>query len=263
MADTLWEPIQLPSLGRYYDKCPDGMVEITPWTTVQEEEIIRHSKNPQGNFIDKLISSNVKFPDGFTMGDLLTSDQHFILMKLRALSIGCVYTVDYTCSECKTVQEVSTNIDELPVHVPDDDSSWDEPFEVFLPKCGKTVSFRHLRVKDQQSISKNIKSREMVGLSDTVAFTLAKKIVSIDGDTSFKFDEKKDFVNSLVMLDTRVLSAEEEKFSSGIHTEISVVCSKCGLSTKWDIPIQIEFFRPKRTDIDAAVAMARQSGTGD
>lgn len=263
MSINSWTTIQLPSLGRYYgDKCPDGVVQITPWTTAQEEMIVRHSSDPgKVGLFEKLLSSNLLLPNGMAQDDLIIFDQHFVLMKLRAISITAHYTVDFVCQECRGTSEVSYNLDELPVRVPDENESWDEPFNVKLPSCKVTVGFRHLRIRDVKSIRDYIEKKESSnpGTVDQVTFRLSKKIISLDGNEAVKPDEKRDFIRGLKMIDVEVFRSAGEEKELGIITETQVKCPRCRFVDKWDIPIQPGFFRPKRADIDAAIAMAEQS----
>lgn len=260
--ETNWEPIQIPSLGMYYgEACPDGVVHITPWTTAQEEMIIRHSEQEGEGLIDKLISSNVKFPEGLRYEDLLVTDQHFILMKLRAISITCFYAVDYKCPSCKHTTEIQYNIDELPRKTPEETPEWDEPFEVLLPKCRTTVGIRHMRVSDEKAIKQYVKQKSDAGIAqdDRFVYRMARKIVSVGGNEDIKFEEKKAFVRGLIMLDVEVIRDFAERFETGLDIEVTAKCSKCKDSIEWSLPLQHCFFRPKRSDIEAEMRALGES----
>jgi len=261
--DLSWHPIQLPSLGRYYGgKLPNGLIEITPWTTSQEEAIVNHSNDPSGrSIIDKLLERNVRYPDGFTYPQLLVTDQHYILMKLRAISITCIYHVDHICPSCGNSHEVKYNIDELPRITPKDEASWDEPFDVVLPNCGWKVEIRHLRVSDIQVVEQYRKQKENSPFDDTFILSTARKIVSVNGDNALHINDKKEFIRRLVKIDLDVLRRWTEKFETGLDINVSATCSKCGHRDKWDLPLQSCFFRPKGADIEAAVSMANESRT--
>ncbi len=239
-----WIEIQLPSLGRYYSgKCPDGRIEITPWTTAQEETIIRHSSNPEGSLVDKMIVDNIRLPDEFEYGDLLLTDQHFVLMKLRAISLTCHYTVDFTCDACKKASQQTFDIDTLPVVAPDDEEEWNEPFEVFLPDSKKLVKMRHLRVRDQKAIIDWGEKRPGEGGSTDVAiFQLSRKIVSIEGDENLHYMETMDWIRNLIKIDYDVLRTWIQEYETGIDTTVTVTCPHCRTETPWAIPLSMGFF---------------------
>lgn len=265
--EQTWHPLQLPSLGRYYEgKMPDGMVEITPWTTAQEEMIVHHAASKsEDTLIDKLLSQNVRYPAKFSYDELLLTDQHYLLMKLRSMSITCHYTVDHLCPNCGKEHEVSYDIDKLEVITPDENVEWNEPFEVELPMCGEVVKIRHLRIRDQKAIRNNKKRKEEAAAlqDDTLLFTLARKVVEMDGIQNPPIKEVIGALRGLIKIDYDVLSTHAEAFETGIDESVVATCPRCKAEDKWALPLQTGFFRPKRVDIDAAIAMAKESRNRD
>jgi len=256
MSNSSWHPLQLPSLGRYYgDKCPDGMVEVTPWTTAQEEEIVRHSQNPgKSNLVDKLLSANVRYPNGFKYEELVGADQHYLLLKIRTMSLSPFYSVEYICPRCEKTVPHQHNLEELDVTSPTEETTWDEPFKVVLPKCGADVEFRHLRMKDVKSVQ-DYKNADSAIPRDAITFQFAKKIISVNGNSGMKFDEKRDFVKGLIMLDMEVFRDAADRKDFGFSTEVTVQCPRCSHEHVVDLPINMGFFRACRADIESAVAM--------
>jgi hypothetical protein len=255
-----WHPVTLPSLGLYYGgNCPDGRVEITPWTTAQEERLVRYSSNPgmdRRKMIGELIASSVKFPEGMTMDELVIADQHYLLMKLRAISLVATYTVDHLCAKCGVSHEVSYDIDELPIINPKPDDK--DEFLVTLPRSKAQVTLRLLRVKDEQKIAEYRDKKADLGMgnvdSDVYLFELARQVVLVNGERP-KFDEKKDFLRTLIMLDLAVVKQAIEDRELGIDTAVKARCPNCGTIEEWDLPIQVGFFRPKRADLAAAIGV--------
>jgi hypothetical protein len=242
------------------------MVEITPWTTQQEEMIVRHTQSPDRNgptLIDKLLAENVRYPAGFVYDKLLVTDQHYLIMKLRSISITCIYTVDHSCSSCGNEHEQQYNIDELPVKVPEEKPEWNEPFRVTLPKCKAVIGLRHLRVSDQKAIRDNAKRKEGIAAiqDDTFIFTMARKVVEIDDNKDLHIKDVMAALRQLIKLDYDVLSNHADRFETGIEENVIAKCPRCRSEDKWALPLQMGFFRPKRADIDAAIAMACESGS--
>jgi predicted RNA-binding Zn-ribbon protein involved in translation (DUF1610 family) len=256
-----WHPVILPSLGVYYGgKCPDGRVEITPWTTAQEERLVRYASNPgmdRRQMIEELISGSVKLPEGMAIGDLVIADQHYLLMKLRAISLVALYTVDHRCPKCGTSHEVSYDIDELPIINPKPNDK--DEFVVTLPRSKSQVTMRLLRVKDEQKIAEYRKRKADLAMgsteSDVYLYSLARQVSQVNGE-SLKFDEKKDFLRDLVMIDLAVIKQAIEDRELGIDTAVKARCPNCGAIDEWDLPIQVGFFRPKRADLAAAIGVA-------
>lgn len=254
-----WHQVTLPSLGLYYGgACPDGVVEITPWTTSQEERLVRTAGAGMAKVINQLIHESVRFPEGMTGDDLVIADQHYLLMKIRAISLVSSYTVDHKCPSCKVSSEITYDIDTLPVVTPEPETQ--DTFDVFLPRCGKTATLRMLRVRDEKKIVEYRDQKRSIGMtdadSDIYVYSLARQVDKVNGE-DLKFDEKKDFIRGLIMLDLSIIKQESEDREVGLDTEVKATCASCGHVDTWDLPIQVGFFRPKRADLAAAVALAR------
>jgi hypothetical protein len=250
-----WHIVTLPSMGVFYSgKCPGGKVEITPWTTAQEELHVTYGGRDPYTLIDKLIEGNVRLPSGLTHDEMLTTDRFFLLYQLRSVSLVSKYTVIRTC-KCKHEHEVQVDIDALKVKVPDEGES--EPFDVYLPRSKKTVALRLLRVADEKATREQGKKYSTMtgGNASSVgtAFTLARQILTIDGESK-KFDERRDFVSKLVLLDLAVIRNAVEKHETGLLTSVEATCPKCGyVDSEWEVPLQETFFRLSESDIRAAL----------
>lgn len=255
-----WHPVTLPSLGRFYENLPGGEVEITPWTTAQEEIMIRGStKTAMDRFkmIRELVQGCTRFPDGFNYGELLVADQHFLLMRLRAVSLMPQYTIDFSCRECGVSSPLSFNLDELEVITPDEGVK--EPFTTRLPKSKVSVAVKLMRTKDEEATISYRKKQEDANLpgakEKSYRFTLARQLVSVDGRDDMKWDEKMDFIGGLHLLDLTVYKSLFSKNDIGLNMEARVDCPSCGFRpSDWSIPIQLCFFYPKQCDIDAVLA---------
>lgn len=250
-----WHPITIPSLGVYYDgKLPGGTIQISPWTTQQEETMARYGgTNPQA-MMAALMRDNVRLAGGMTYEDLLITDQYFILTQLRAISLSRFMHAVVQCIFCKAEDEVAVNLNELIVKTPDEGDT--EPFSFRLPKCKKTVTARFMRVKD---VLAETAYSEQTGGEGLTRFRLARQIIEINGQ-SVKFDEKKDFVGALVLLDLKVLQRGLEDKETGILNEMSRTCSKCGKVEKdWVAPLSAGFFRLSDADLRAEVELAEKS----
>lgn len=262
-----WHPVVLPSMGIFYgEKCPGGAVEITPWTTAQEEMFVRYGGTKPMELIGRLIESNVRLPAGMKHEDMLLTDRYFLLFQLRSLSLLPYYSFTHTCPKCSLEHQVTVDLTTLKVKVPDAGAP-QEPFEVKLPKCGRSVHVRFLRVSDEQAIEAYeqtvLRSINDPG-SPATRFKIARQIEMIDGHTP-KFDEKMSFVKDLHFLDLTLIRMTLDKNETGMLLNITTVCPRagCGQVDKWVLPFDNGFFRLTDADLERAGQPSTRSGEGD
>lgn len=263
-----WYTVQLPSWGLFYDHCPEGKVQITPWTTAEEELIVRHSGRAAelDALMNQLVEGNVKLPEGVAYGDLLITDRFFLLLQLRILSTVPLYTFQARCSNCeRELPETTINMQkDLRIEALNDlEEDVHEPFSVSLPRSGVSVAVRLWRVRDEQKM-KEYEQRVLAKMDDPGSpgyrYRLARQIVSIDGQ-SRKWDEKIDFVRRLPMLDNVVIQNTLEKYESGYDLTVELSCRYCREDFEVTLPINRHFFRPRQSDIERALAMDQADPT--
>lgn len=141
-----YEPIQLPSKGKPYDKSSPlskGTVNIRSWVTSEEKLI---DKLTTGNFysiICKLVSSAVQ--ERFDINELTDADLFFLLYNIRSMTYGSTYKIDTTCPECGEKTTVTVDIYNYPITFLD---KYDDTFTVELPKTKIKLKMRYPKVKD-------------------------------------------------------------------------------------------------------------------
>lgn len=253
-----WHPLTLPSLGQFYGgKCPSGQVYITPWTTMQEEALVRYSDQGPGKLMAGMVSQNVRLPGGLMADELLTTDQYFLLVQLRAISLTRFVTLLFNCPACSKSSEKQLDLTQLKTRTPEPDEQ--EPFEVWLPKCDVTVELHFSRVKDALAIAEYKKNNS----DGALRYRYARQIDTINGESK-KFDEKKDFVSKLILLDLQEMTDMIEQNETGLVTQLQIACDHCGrVEDEWEMPMTDSFFRPRRSDIRAEIDLARQARRGD
>lgn len=261
----VWHPLTLPSEGRFYKSaageplCPGGKIEYALWTTEAEEILVRYGE--ADDIADRMLRSNIKLPETMEYEDLLVSDQFYILMKLRAESLCPYYTYTCGCRKCKKEYEVQANLQELKLL--DINNVADEPISCALPAKGVELQLRFPRVKDAVALQKLEKELEEKQTPDGVLlYQYARQIVKVDGE-SMPFNEKKDLVRSLTMLDTSAIRMVLEDNDIGYNLMDESECTHCGTANQSAIPIDVRFFRPSRTDIATAVRVAREARRRD
>lgn len=253
-----WYPVTLPSRGKFYgEKLPDGKVEITPWTVEQEEVIDQLGAIEPNEMLKRLLTVNVKYPAGFGYGDLLATDQYFILVQLRCVSIVPYLTLTHACADCGNKHEVQIDLRTLPVKEADEEDTTVEPFLVFLPKKKLEVGMRFIRVEDELASVDYVRKTITGGKETARKFLYARQIATVAGQ-SLKFDEKMDFIQGLAVLDLEVMRRNVSERATGLTGSYSVKCSDCGKGDLWRPPLHPGFFRPSGPDITRAVEEARR-----
>lgn len=249
-----WHPLHLPSEGRFYgDSCPEGKIEYTLWTTAQEEMLVRYGGTE--DLVDRMIIDNIRLPEGLEYDDLLTADQFFILMKLRAASITPFFTYEIECSKCRESYSHQANLNELDI-APGTERA-EEPFACFLPHADVEIQLRFARIKDTKKIRDIRKTKKGRGDEGMLKYIYARQIVQIDGQTK-QFDELREFVSGLTSLDLNVIKLAMEDNDIGCTLSEESECSNCGRVNDSVIPVDTDFFRPRRVDVTAAVRMASE-----
>ena len=151
------------------------------------------------NAFDNLITSSVLSKD-FNIDDLYLEDRNYLLIELRKVTKGDVYSFSFTCPECKNDNLSSINFEKLEViekpEVKDNEIVINKEVSIFID---------HITRGDQKlSYSKiNTKNRTQNQIqADMVLNTLTtgiKKVVSPDGDeTDLDFDKKNMIMSDFV-----------------------------------------------------------------
>ena len=143
--------VKLPSNGRLYDDIPTELT-IRAMTTAEEKLILGSTSE---DAFDRILKNCVVNPANLDINKLVSSDKHFLMLKLRTHTYGSMYNVNCRCPECKNRIELDVNLDEFPIYeLPE---GFSEPIEFELPVNGDKLSCRLLRGSDLESIRKQAK----------------------------------------------------------------------------------------------------------
>jgi hypothetical protein len=253
MIDAIEQiPVTLPSRGRLYkdDRIPDGKVTISPWTVAQEEVLLSFGESDYNTLVTQLLENNVHLPNSMPCGDLLLTDQFFLMVQLRCHSYVPWHTMVHTCPHCKHEHAVQIDLGTLEVKVPDDDVPYVEPIDCFLPKRKKTVQLKYLRFGDEVAAGQYSAKSKTSMRHTTRQYLYARQIVSID-DKSLPWDEKMEFVLTLPLLDLECIKMRLNERTTGITGRVPTKCPACGKEDDtWAPPLHVNFFRPTKADLD-------------
>ncbi len=239
------EEHRLPSNGVLEDLVHD-VVTLRNMTTAEEKMLLGSSGE---KVFDMMIKECVVSPEDLDIGDLLTADKHFMIIKLRILSFGSDYPVSYTHS-CGDTSEYILNLEELPVHyLPDD---FVEPYDEFkLPVCGDTIALKVPRNRDIENINKKVKrfNKKYPSAKGDISYIyrLSANIFSINGEDKTE-SELESYMGSLHSKDSSYIKHRIGKLEVGIDTTIITECNGCGEDIDFELPFNESFFRSRFSD---------------
>ena len=249
MATTITESFELPSKGLIYGKPFDPHVELRSMTVEDEMKRLSPSSRPyekMSSMIEDCLVNKLPIP----VYKLCLGDYIYLLHKLRVVTYGSDYTIQYTCPICGSIEKLEYNLDEEKVFEYDD--SVKELMEITLPKTGHLVKLRFQTPKDLDDIS--LKAIEMkkefpdMKTDPTVTLTLESMIESIDGHPVDKalINEQ---LKGLPMADANLISKTAIKLNRkvGVDSLLTAHCSNCNNDVNITFPYTNEFYGP---DID-------------
>lgn len=258
-------PLELPSAGLPYNgSMPGGNVEISPLTT--REEMIIAGFREQGMsdpnlLIDSILKNCLKLPTGVAYEDLLITDRFFLIANVRAISFGEDYGFTWRCG-CRNKEQRSVH--QLPGGLklfklaPD----FHEPFEVKLPKCGKTIGMRLLRISDEKAIERYRdqmieRATEPIVGDPGYLFRMARRIVTVDGE-EWEIQKKLDLLGNPPMLsvDSIAMRKKYEDNECGLDLSVTTKCRFCGQEREANLPFSAEFFRPEESERGGETALS-------
>jgi len=244
---SLFEPIKLPSLGRFYDGTngpADGIVGVRPMTG-EEEQILATPR-----FVRKGLAINMIFQrcieQDFRAEDLLTVDRTYLLIWLRGISYSPDYDVEVKCPFTEKKFMTTINLNDLDVEECPNDYG-PELIDV-LPTTGYKFNYRLSTGKDEQEIQEYRDRRmKMFGdnaSDDTLLHRTAMLLNDIEG-----VEEKKELMTLIKHLPINDVSyirncVNEPPF--GVTTTVQVVSPYANEEFEIELPLEANFFFPKR-----------------
>lgn len=241
------EEYTLPSLGKVYSENVNPVVKIKSMTTNQEMKRLAPSERAYKTICEIIDECLVENP-GISSYDMCLADYQFLLHKLRVVTYGKDYKLEFTCPFCGSKEEATIDLDSLEVRNADD-INYGDLQEFVLPKTKKKIRIKMQtpRMIDQISIqSKDLDKKSKGTQGDTAfLFTIEYMIESVDGEELDSVRKEK-FVRNLPMMDTNYIMKKAEKLveSFGIQTSIEKECPICGLDYTGSFRFTQEFFRP-------------------
>ena len=246
-STTIYEEIQLPSKGKFYDGengPSNGVVSLRPMTGEEEQILATPRFVKKGQAINMIFQKCLK--EGYRPDELLTIDRTYLLIYLRGISYGPSYDVEIKCPECETKFATSIDLNNLYVEYAPDE--FGPELRDVLPTSKLPFSYRLSTGRDEQEIQdhrdRRIKAFGDNGVDDTLIYRTAQLLNDIDGITSKA--ELQILLKNLPINDVSYIRNLVNEPPFGVDTNVEIVCPSCLAEFSIELPLEANFFFPKR-----------------
>jgi len=239
-----WEPLELPSKGRFYENIPP-VLHIRPMTGEEEQILATPRWVKKGKAIDMIFEKCIR--EKIPTEELLSVDRNYLLIFLRGISYTPEYDVEVKCPECATNFATIINLDGIEVEeCPDDfDSS---KLVGTLPITGFGYRYKLATGGDEQAITDYRERRvQMFGdqtEDDTLLFRTASLLEWVEGVTDRR--EIQVLLKRLPIGDVAHLRNAVNDPPFGVDTKIPMVCPACAEEFNIELPLEASFFFPRK-----------------
>jgi len=239
-----WEDFTFPSKGKFYSNIP-ASVNIRPMTGEEEQILATPRWVKRGKAIDMIFQRCIK--QTIPTEELLSIDRTHLLIYLRGISYTPEYDVEIKCPACSMKYATVIDLNDLEIESCPDDFDPDSLSGV-LPTSGFTYSYRLATGADEQEIS-NYRERRIQqwgdqSEDDTLLYRTALLLETVEGVTAKK--ELTHLLKRLPINDVAHLRNAINDPPFGVETEVPQVCPACTEEFKIDLPLETNFFFPRK-----------------
>ena len=236
------EMVDLPSKGYFYVEghpLSSGKVEVKYMTAKEEDILTSQNLIKQGTVIDTLLQSLI-VDKAINVHDLLVGDKNAIMVAARILGYGKEYEFEYDGIEQKVdlskLNPVKLNFKDFTKGV--------NQFSFDLPTSKRTITFRLLTGRDEQTIAAELKAKQKISKERSSELTTRFKTMlsSVDGNS------EQSYINNFV--DNEFLSRDSLAFRQHLTTitpdmdMTTSITTSSGKETEVTIPVTVRFFWP-------------------
>ena len=248
VRDTrIYEPLTLPSKGKFYDgeNGPlDGVIHIRPMTGEEEQILATPRFVRKGHAIDMIFKKCMQ--ENFPVEQFLTVDRTYLLIYLRGISYSPEYEVEIKCPSCDTKFSTVLDLNSLFVDFCEDDFG-NEDCHGELPTSGYSFKYRLSTGQDETQIQeyrdRRIKQFGDQASDDSLTYrsaTLLHEIEGLEGTA-----ELLTLVKNLPISDVTHLRNTINEPPFGVDTMVGITCASCLHEFEVDLPLESNFFFPK------------------
>ncbi len=220
----------------YTFQLPSGdEIELREMTGAEEELLTNQRLIRSGDAVNQVLAnctlrigeSDEKSPKA--IGDMLSGDRLFTLVKLRQVSLGDEVELDLVCpsAACRAKNRVTVNLDDLPVTPYGEERE----FVFGLPASGSKVRFVYLDGHKEKRLA------QMQEPSISAAMMI--RILDIDGTAP-----SKKALAEMSLRDRSALRQEMLRVDAGIDTNIESDCDTCGTRIRTRLEAEPGFLFP-------------------
>ena len=243
-----FDEITLPSAGKFYDGedgPTDGVLHVRPMTGKEEQILATPRWVKGGKAMDMIFESCLQ--EDYDPVNFLSIDRTYLLIFLRGISYTPEYEVEIKCPDCSTKYSSVIHLNELPVDECKSDFGPDK-LDDTLPTTGFSFGYRLSTGFDENEVSRHRERKaKWFGdrtTDDTLLFRMASLIDYIE-----EVDGKKDIqlvLEKLPVSDVNYIRNVVNEPPFGVDTKIPQVCVSCMSEFDIDLPLEANFFFPRR-----------------
>lgn len=246
-STSFYEQIELPSKGRFYDGVTgpaDGILSVRQMTGEEEQILATPRFVRRGQAINMIFQRCIR--EDYRVENLLTIDRTYLLIYLRGISYSENYQVEVKCPDCERKFETVINLTEMYVDPCPDD--YGPVLQDVLPSSKLPFSYRLSTGKDEQDITdyrdRRIKNHGDMAADDTLTYRTATLLNEIDGISAK--NELQILLKRLPINDVSYIRNCINEPPFGVDTNIEIVCPLCLHDFTVDLPLEADFFFPRR-----------------
>lgn len=220
----------------YTFQLPSGdEIELREMTGAEEELLTNQRLIRSGDAVNQVLVNcilRIGESDEISpkaVGDMLSGDRLFTLVKLRQVSLGDEVELDLVCpsAACRAKNRVTVNLDDLPVTPYGEERE----FVFGLPASGSKVRFAYLDGHKEKRLA------QMQEPSISAAMMI--RILDIDGTAP-----SKKALAEMSLRDRSALRQDMLSVDAGIDTTIESNCDSCGTKIRTRLEAEPSFLFP-------------------
>jgi hypothetical protein len=244
----VFEPIQLPSKGKFYDGengPKDGVIHLRPMTGEEEEILATPRFVKKGQAINMIFNRCMR--ESYDSANFLTQDRTYMLIYLRGISYTPEYDVEVKDPDSDQTFATTINLNDLYVDYCTEDFG-PENLEDVLPTTEYRFRYRLAVGKDEQLIQeyreRRAKNFDLSGQADdTLLFRTAHLIEEIEGLTDKL--EIQTLLKKLPIQDVAYLRTVVNEPPFGVDTKINITNPYTMRDFEIELPLEANFFFPR------------------
>jgi hypothetical protein len=224
--------IEIPSTGEQYD--------YRPFLTKEQKVLLIALETQDEKQILSAITNTIEAcVENINMNKLTTFDVEYIFTQIRSKSVGEKSHIGIKCTNCEHTNEVTVNVEEIKIEVPDKKSSMIRLNDEYTLKM-KFPNYVHMLNNDRL---KN--SESATGMLIELIIGCLDSLKSEDENINFKdepIEEVEAFVDSLTSDQFNAIMDFVNTIPKLKH-KVEFVCESCGTENSRELVGINDFFR--------------------